>query len=181
MPKETRHRQCFITDTNYTNGFGKCHFLKLYGNNIMTYATGGMYQYANDISYASGGGGGTGYAHSQGAGDDGIINDFFVMRGGNVAASAADNVAVGTAFDFYEHKDGIFQFGYYDCDKIVQGGAVDDYANHYFCSNGTDLFQGCMSACGSLIMNWTMYNFTSALFPDNKGEDTQTSQVFVYG
>jgi len=35
----------------------------------------------------------------------------------------------------YELKDGIYTFGYYDCDRIVQGGAIDDYQYHYFCSN----------------------------------------------
>ena len=176
---------CFLTDTNYTNGWEKCKMLKLYGNGILTYSTGGMYQFADDITYASGGGGGTGYAHSMGPGLDGVTSDFFVVRGaygseaGGVRPAAAD-IAVGTAFDFYEQKDGRFQFGYYDCDKIVQGGAVDDYANNYFCTGGVDLFRGCLMSCGPQISNWTMYNFTSALFPDNQNADTQTSQLFEW-
>lgn len=184
MNEDNPQSKCFLTDTVYTNGLDKCHFLKLYGNGIITYSTGGMYQYANDISYKSGGGGGTGYAHSQGPGADEILGseDFFVARGLKYDAGGikvtADGVAAGTAFDYYEHKSGIFTFGYYDCDKIVLGGAIDDYAPSYTCTDGIDLFQGCVRSCGPRMMNWTMYNFTSALYPDNKNGDTETSQLF---
>ena len=49
---------------------------KLYKNNIITFSSGGVYQYTDDIYYAAGGGGGDGYGHSQGIGGE----DFFAMR-----------------------------------------------------------------------------------------------------
>jgi hypothetical protein len=45
----------------------------------------------------------------------------------------------------YEHRDGRYKFGYYDCSRLVEGGGVDDYQYHYFCSSGIDLYTGCGS------------------------------------
>jgi len=83
--------KCFLTDTSYTVG-AQCEYLKHYGNGVITYATGGLYQYTDhqssrhqyqrgDVEYECGGGGGTGVGHSQGiATADGATMDFFVMR-----------------------------------------------------------------------------------------------------
>jgi len=155
---------CYITTTNYTTGWSKCQFLKLYKNDIITFSSGGIYQYADDIYYAAGGGGGDGYGHSQGIGGE----DFFAMRNSNNTEVAA--------FDFYELKGGRYTFGYYDCSKILQGGATDDMAAHYHCSEGIDLFKGCNETCWGKMEDMREFDFESSMF--GAESETSTSQVF---
>lgn len=162
---------CFITDTNYTTGWKKCRFLKLYGNNVITFSSGGIHIYAPDVPYRSGGWGGDGYGRSQGAG----AQDFFALRLSD-SSESQDGDASENAFDWYELKDGIYKFGYYDCGKIFQGGAVDDFTNHYFCSEGTDLFAGCNDACDGQLQDFRAFNFTSHHFGNSN--ETTTSQLF---
>jgi hypothetical protein len=92
--------------------------------------------------FQAGGGGGLGTGHSQGivVSDNVVVQDFFVIRKGDQSLSANQNN--GQHHDWYELKSGVYKFGYYDCDRIVQGGAVDDYQYHYFCSNNFDLYAG---------------------------------------
>jgi len=154
--------RCFLTATNYSTGFGRCNFLKRYGNGIITFSSGGLYQPADNIFYESDGRGGTGFAHSQG--DRG--EDFFALR--------ARSTFQG--YDWYELKDGRQTFGYYDCARIVQGGAVTDFSNNYECSQGVNLYHGCLKECEQQMRNYTDFNYTSVLFGDPA--DTTTSQVF---
>ena len=90
---------CFLTDTAYTGVSGvsattHCKYLKHYGNGVLTFATGGLYQYTDsqssrhqyqrgDTEYQCGGGGGSGEGHSQGGswlGDGAMTYDFYVLR-----------------------------------------------------------------------------------------------------
>ena len=122
-----------------------------------------MYEYADDISYAVGGGGGSGHGHSS-------RGDFFAIR-------LADNGNSSfPAFDWYELKGAIYRFGYYDCSKILEGGATDDFTEHYYCSSGVDLFRGCNESCYSQMKDLTAFNFTSSLF--GREAETTTSQLF---
>jgi len=62
--------------------------------------------------------------------------------------------------DRYELRGGTYKFGYYDCDRIVQGGAADDYQYHYFCSSGYDLYQGARQKAGSVCSQGLENHFT---------------------
>lgn len=172
---------CFITDTNYTRYFtrksdgktaccmapnyNKCQYMKLYANDVITFSAGGLYQFADNIEFAAGGGGGYGHSHSQGMGSE----HYFVMRKRN------DTGFKG--FDYYELRDGKYTFGYYDCGKIVQGGAIDDFKQHYYCSAGVNLFEGCNRTCwGQGLQDYRRFNYTSTLF--GSPDETTTSQVF---
>ena len=195
---------CFLIDANppYARADSAnvtCRELKLYGNGVITYSTGGLYSYTNrqssrnqyergDIEYAVGGGGGYGVGHSQGAGftggaDKAYGTDFYVLRQGTpsvVDGERATNVP-NDHYDFYELRDGIYTFGYYECNRIVEGGAIDDYQYHYYCSGGFDLFQGCLNKCGvgdynDTLADYRTFNFTSSLL--GHIEETQTSQIF---
>lgn len=189
--------KCFITDTTYTVG-AECRYLKHYGNGVITYQTGGLYQYTDsqssrhqyqrgDVNYVVGGGGGYGVGHSQGvASADGSTMDMFVLRAGGQSLSGPGGSAGslgngnggnnGPHHDWYEHRGGIYKFGYYNCSRIVQGGAVDDYQYHYFCSDGLDLYAGCVASCGTAMADYSSFNFTSAMF--GEVTETSTSQVF---
>mmetsp|Transcript_41900 Transcript_41900/g.94657 ORF Transcript_41900/g.94657 Transcript_41900/m.94657 type:complete len:233 (-) Transcript_41900:706-1404(-) len=155
---------CFLTDTTYTVQ-PPCAYLKHYGNGVITFATGGLYQYTDrqssrnqyqrgEVEYQLGGGGGLGAGQSQGvSATDGATVDFFVLRqgdqslqnsgsGGEANEGNGKRGNNGAHHDWYELRNGIYKFGYYDCSRIVQGGAVDDYQYHYFCSSGYDLYEG---------------------------------------
>jgi len=178
---------CFLTQTSYSVQ-PDCKYLKHYGNGVITFATGGIYQYTDsqssrhqyqrgDIEYQCGGGGGTGIGHSQGittTADGTVVQDFFVMRKADQSLNRNQNN--GPHHDWYELKSGVYKFGYYDCDRIVEGGAIDDYQYHYFCSSGYDLYSGCVAACGLNMADYTSFNFTSTLF--GEVDDTATSQIF---
>ena len=90
---------CFLTDTTYTGLSGisattHCKYLKHYGNGVLTFSTGGLYQYTDsqssrhqyqrgDTNYEVGGGGGIGEGHSQGGswlGDGAMTYDYYVLR-----------------------------------------------------------------------------------------------------
>ena len=80
------------------------------------------------------------------------------------------------AFDFYELRNGLYKFGYYDCSNILQGGATDDMTKHYLCSEGIDLFKSCNSTCNGQMEDMTAFEFESTLF--GAEHETATSQVF---
>ena len=134
--------RCFITDTTYASGPGSCEHLKLYNNEVITYSSGGVYQYqearvdyfdkvvdpvAEGIAdprkrrYEEDYGVGLEGHGAGGGGGNGFAHSqmtatetFFVMQ----KAHTSDN----PAFDFYELKGGIYTFGYYNCSKV--GGWV---------------------------------------------------------
>lgn len=198
MPENPASDFCFLTDTDYASGSASCREIKLYGNGVMAFSTGGLYHYTNRQSsrnqyergsteYKSGGGGGWGTGHSQGGsfegGETSHGTDFYVLRQSkpNKHFSSPANSAASDHYDWYELRDGIYRFGYYDCGRIVEGGSIDDYQYHYFCSNGFDLFQGCRAKCGvgnyaTELADYRTFNFTSSLFGEI--EETQTSQIF---
>lgn len=177
---------CFLTDTSYAGAPAACRAMKLYGNGVITYSTGGLYEYTDrqssrnqyergEVEYALGGGGGWGSGHSQGGPEFGLSGtDLYVLRRGKGGVP-------NDHFDFYELRRGFYKFGYYDCDRIVEGGSIDDYQYHYYCADNFDLFEGCLRRCGvgdyaQGLADFRTFNFTSSLL-GSIGE-SQTSQIF---